>query len=142
MIEACIIFDNYICAVEKNRMQSNNDRNMKKVCLCFLFFLISHFISAQAIDQELDKATQQLITDPQMKHAILGFYVIDAKTGTVVYDKNGPVGLAPASCQKLFTSIAAFELLGHDFRYKTELGYDGKVEDLTLKGNLHILGTG
>ena len=115
---------------------------MKKVCLCFLFFLISHFISAQAIDQELDKATQQLITDPQMKHAILGFYVIDAKTGTVVYDKNGPIGLAPASCQKLFTSVAAFELLGHDFRYKTELGYDGKIEDLTLKGNLHIVGTG
>jgi len=115
---------------------------MKKVCLCCLFFLIYHLVPAQAIEQDLEKITQQLMSDPQMKHAILGLHVIDAKTGTVVYDKNGAVGLAPASCQKLFTSIAAFELLGHDFRYKTELGYDGKIEDLTLKGNLHIVGTG
>jgi D-alanyl-D-alanine carboxypeptidase/D-alanyl-D-alanine-endopeptidase (penicillin-binding protein 4) len=123
-------------------MQSNNDRNMKKVCLYSLLFLISCFAHAQPADPELDKAAQQLIADPQMKHALLGLYIIDAKTGAVVFDKNGAVGLAPASCQKLFTSIAAFELLGHDFRYKTELGYDGKVEDLTLKGNLHIVGTG
>ena len=107
--------------------------------------LFDHLIlcSAQAVEQTARKTVpNNCVADSQMKHAILGLYVIDAKTGTVVFDKNGEVGLAPASCQKLFTSVAAFELLGHDFRYKTEIGYDGKIEDLTLKGNLHIVGTG
>ncbi|MBS1598658.1 MAG: D-alanyl-D-alanine carboxypeptidase/D-alanyl-D-alanine-endopeptidase [Bacteroidetes bacterium] len=123
-------------------MQSNNDRNMKKVCLCCLLFLVTLFANAQSTQEKLENATQQLVSDTQMKHAILGLYIIDAKNGTVIIDKNGSIGLAPASCQKLFTSVAAFELLGHDYRYKTEIGYDGKIEDLTLKGNLHIFGTG
>jgi len=122
-------------------MQSNNDRNMKKVWLSCLLFL-SYFVQAQSLEEKLATGAQQLLADTQMKHAILGLYIADAKTGAVIFDKNGAVGLAPASCQKIFTSIAAFELLGHDFRYKTELGYDGKIEDLALKGNLHVLGSG
>lgn len=115
---------------------------MKKVCLFPFLFLSFYFSQSQPVIGKLEQAVQQFVADSQMKHAILGFYIVDAKTGSVIFDKNGSVGLAPASCQKIFTSIAAFELLGHDFRYKTELGYDGKVEDLTLKGNLHILGSG
>ncbi|HRF17239.1 MAG TPA: D-alanyl-D-alanine carboxypeptidase, partial [Chitinophagaceae bacterium] len=48
------------------------------------------------------------------------FYVIDAKTGQVVFDKNSQIGLAPASTQKIITSVTAFELLGKDYRYKTQ----------------------
>jgi len=114
---------------------------MKKVWLSCLLFL-SYFVQAQSLEEKLATGAQQLLADTQMKHAILGLYIADAKTGAVIFDKNGAVGLAPASCQKIFTSIAAFELLGHDFRYKTELGYDGKIEDLALKGNLHVLGSG
>jgi D-alanyl-D-alanine carboxypeptidase/D-alanyl-D-alanine-endopeptidase (penicillin-binding protein 4) len=47
--------------------------------------------------------------------------VINAKTGKVVFDKNSQVGLAPASTQKIITAVTAFELLGKDYRYKTEL---------------------
>ena len=51
-------------------------------------------------------------------------YVVDGKTGKVIYDKNSQTGLAPASCQKVVTSASAFELLGKDFRYKTYIGKD------------------
>jgi serine-type D-Ala-D-Ala carboxypeptidase/endopeptidase (penicillin-binding protein 4) len=68
--------------------------------------------------------------------------VIDAKTGNVVFDKNSQVGLAPASTQKIITSATAFELLGKDYRYKTELGYDGKIQNEVLNGNVYVIGSG
>jgi D-alanyl-D-alanine carboxypeptidase/D-alanyl-D-alanine-endopeptidase (penicillin-binding protein 4) len=46
-------------------------------------------------------------------------YVIDATTGNVVFDKNGQIGLAPASTLKIVTSVSAYELLGQNFRYNT-----------------------
>ena len=33
------------------------------------------------------------------------------------------MGLAPASTQKIITSVTAFDLLGKDFRYRTGFGY-------------------
>jgi D-alanyl-D-alanine carboxypeptidase/D-alanyl-D-alanine-endopeptidase (penicillin-binding protein 4) len=68
--------------------------------------------------------------------------VINAKKGEVVFDKNSQVGLAPASTQKIITAATAFELLGKDYRYKTELGHDGKIEKEVLRGNLYIVGSG
>jgi D-alanyl-D-alanine carboxypeptidase/D-alanyl-D-alanine-endopeptidase (penicillin-binding protein 4) len=37
--------------------------------------------------------------------------------------------------------VTAFELLGEKYRYKTELGYNGKIEKNILKGNLFITGS-
>src|SRR5206468_2685678 len=72
----------------------------------------------------------------------LGFYVIDSKTGVTIFDRNSQVGLAAASSQKVFTSAAAFELLGNNFRYPTVLNYDGRIENGVLKGNLYVSGSG
>jgi D-alanyl-D-alanine carboxypeptidase/D-alanyl-D-alanine-endopeptidase (penicillin-binding protein 4) len=77
---------------------------------------------AQTASQKLQKAFQQFESDAQLKHAISSLYVIDAKSGKVVFDKNSQIGLAPASTQKIITSVTAFELLGKDYRYKTEFG--------------------
>ena len=80
--------------------------------------------------------------DSQFKHAIISLYVVDSKTGKSLFDKNSQVGLAPASCQKVVTSAAAFELLGKDYRYKTDVGYDGNIKGDTLNGNLFITASG
>ncbi|MBS1655026.1 MAG: D-alanyl-D-alanine carboxypeptidase/D-alanyl-D-alanine-endopeptidase, partial [Bacteroidetes bacterium] len=115
---------------------------MKKVFLLISGWLCISVVSAQTTGQKLQNAFQQFENDSQLKHAISSLYVIDAATGKVVFDKNSQVGLAPASTQKIITSVTAFELLGRDYRYKTELGYDGKIENGVLKGNLVIKGTG
>jgi D-alanyl-D-alanine carboxypeptidase/D-alanyl-D-alanine-endopeptidase (penicillin-binding protein 4) len=78
--------------------------------------------SAQSVSQKLQRAYQQFEADSQLRHAISSLYVINAKTGEVAFDKNSQIGLAPASTQKIITAAAAFELLGKDFRYKTEFG--------------------
>lgn len=106
----------------------------------FLFF-IPCFSFSQSVNEKLSVAIQKLETDSQFKHGTISLYVVD-KNGSVVFEKNPQTGLAPASCQKVVTSVTAFELLGKDFTYKTFLGYDGKIDSGTLKGNLYIIGSG
>ena len=115
---------------------------MKNIALFFTFYMLSFTLSAQLVKEKLQAAYQQFQNDSQLKHSIISLYVINATTGEIVFDKNSQIGLAPASTQKIITAAAAFELLGRDYRYKTELGYDGKIEKDVLKGNIYIVGTG
>ena len=99
---------------------------MKKFFLVAGCFILVTGSFAQNVSQKLQKAFQQFESDEQLKHAISSLYVVDAKPGKVVFDKNSQIGLAPASTQKIITSVTAFELLGKDYRYKTEFGIDIK----------------
>ena len=115
---------------------------MKKVCLLVWILQIAlGNILGQSIAERLKTAVALLEKDKQLRHGIIGFYVADAKTGKAVFEKNAQVGLAPASTQKILTSATAFELLGKQFRFKTILGYNGTIENGTLKGNLFITGS-
>ena len=95
--------------------------------------------AAQTVQQRLEKAVQLLLKDEQMKHAIMGFEVVETKTGKAVYTLNNQVGLAPASTQKIFSCIAALDMLGRDYRFRTTIGYDSVIEQGVLKGNLYML---
>lgn len=86
------------------------------VASCWLFVAGS---KAQTVSQKLQKTYSLFEKDTQLSHAISSLYVIDAATGKVIFDVNSQVGLAPASTQKIITSVTAFELLGKDYRYKT-----------------------
>ncbi len=92
----------------------------------------------QTTKEKIDVQVKRLLADSQMRHGILGFYLADAKTGELVYEWNGNTGLAPASTQKIVTSVAAFDLLGKDYKYKTEMGYTGELDKEQLKGDLVI----
>jgi len=115
---------------------------MKKTLFVIANLIIVSCSIGQNINQKLQQALQQFEADSQLRHAVSSLYVIDAKTGKIVFDKNSQVGLAPASTQKIITATTAFELLGKDYRYKTELGYDGKMEKGVLNGNLYFVGSG
>ena len=114
---------------------------MRLTVLTISFFICSAVV-AQKIDVKLSAAVRVLEADTQFKHAILSMYVVDSKTGSVVFDKNSQLGLAPASCQKVVTSVSAFEMLGKEYHYKTMLGYDGSIKDNTLNGNLYFIASG
>src|SRR5678816_851891 len=94
---------------------------MKKTHLLLAFYILHFTLSAQTISQKLQKAYQQFESDSQLRHAISSLYIINAKTGEVVFDKNSQIGLAGASTQKIITAATAFELLGKDYKYQTEL---------------------
>jgi len=96
---------------------------MKRICSVVLSLATILCVEAQTIKAKLDAAVRQLEKDAQLKHGLIGFSVIDAATGKPVYERNGETGMAPASTQKIFTSIAAFEMLGKDYRYKTTFSF-------------------
>lgn len=106
---------------------------MKKVFLILAgYWVFASGLIAQTITQKLQKAFQQFESDSQLKHAISSLYVVDAATGKVVIDKNSQIGLAPASTQKVITSVTAFELLGKDYRYKTNFGFSENSSSTSL----------
>ncbi len=109
-----------------------------------LFIFLPSIIFAQTIPQKLQTAFTQFEKDPQLSYAISSLYVIDAKTGKVVFEKNARVGLAPASTQKIITSVTSFEILKKDFKYETKLQAVGNIKnkDSTLEGNLYLIGSG
>jgi D-alanyl-D-alanine carboxypeptidase/D-alanyl-D-alanine-endopeptidase (penicillin-binding protein 4) len=86
----------------------------------------------------VDKAMKTLSGDPQFRHAVISLELVDTKTGMTVYEKNSQLGLAAASCQKLVTSITAFELLGKGFRFRTDIGHDGTLTNGVLEGSVYL----
>jgi D-alanyl-D-alanine carboxypeptidase/D-alanyl-D-alanine-endopeptidase (penicillin-binding protein 4) len=108
------------------------------VCLA----LLAKPLSAQTVTRRLSSAIGALQKDEQFSHASLSMYVLDSKTGAVVFEKDPQLGLAPASTQKVITSVSAYELLGKDYTYKTNLGYQGTIASGKLSGNLYFIGSG
>ena len=76
-----------------------------------------------------------------LRNALVGVFAqrMDGDT-LVVMDINRR--LVPASNVKLLTTGLALNALGADFRFETQIGYAGTVEEGTLKGDLYILGGG
>jgi D-alanyl-D-alanine carboxypeptidase/D-alanyl-D-alanine-endopeptidase (penicillin-binding protein 4) len=98
---------------------------------------------AQTLKQNLQTAMSRLQQDSQCRYATISLTVLDAATGETVYASNPDVGLAPASTLKTLTSITAFNLLGADFKFQTQLGYQGTIDaNGILNGDVIIKGGG
>ena len=112
-----------------------------RIAFISLLTYFSFSVNAQNISQKINAAVNNFLNNEQLKHAVVSLYVTD-ENGNKVYALNEEYGLAPASTQKVFTSIAALSLLGEDFIYKTEIGYTGNIKDGNLNGDLIIKGFG
>lgn len=95
-------------------------------------------VQAQNISAKLQQAFTTFESDPQLSSALSSLYVVDAKTGNIVFEKNSRIGLAPASTQKVITAATAYALLGKDFQYKTEFGYMGETSGRQLRGVFYV----
>ncbi|WP_165964419.1 D-alanyl-D-alanine carboxypeptidase/D-alanyl-D-alanine-endopeptidase [Actinomadura sp. KC216] len=89
---------------------------------------------AAAPDGDLGRDLDAVLKDRRLKGAKVGVVVRDARSGRVLYDRNGGARAMPASNNKLPTSAAAFGVLGGGYRFRTTVGTDG--------GNLYLKGTG
>jgi D-alanyl-D-alanine carboxypeptidase/D-alanyl-D-alanine-endopeptidase (penicillin-binding protein 4) len=91
----------------------------------------------------LAEQCERILSNPGLKGGIQGVYVQSLQDGRVLYARNEDVLLVPASSQKLFTSAAALNALGPDWRYVTRVLRTGKVDaDGTLHGDLYLQGSG
>ncbi len=110
--------------------------------LALLLFIFTADSYGQSISDKLIAAVGKLEVDSQFKHGTISLYIVESKTGNIIFDKNSETGLAPASCLKVITAVSAYELLGKEYRYQTRLGYKGKVDNEVLNGNVYIVGSG
>lgn len=108
----------------------------------FLFMICFLGARAQSIENKLSLGFQKFERDSQFEQSVVAMYVAESNTGKVVFEKNANVGMAPASTQKVITSITAFDVLGKNFTYKTYIGYDGIINNSGLDGNLFVIGSG
>lgn len=89
----------------------------------------------------LERRLAQLIDAPPFDRATWGIYVVDDR-GRVLYQRNADRFSVPASNTKLVVTAAAAVLLPPDFRVKTSLYVNGRVEGGVLHGDLILYGRG
>ncbi|MFG1704627.1 D-alanyl-D-alanine carboxypeptidase/D-alanyl-D-alanine-endopeptidase [Nonomuraea sp. M3C6] len=96
--------------------------------------------SAGAADltQDLNK----ILADSRLTIARAGVVVKSAQTGEELYATDADKLLIPASNTKLFTSAAAVETLGLDYRFPTTVLNGGRKVGSVLTGDLVLRGTG
>ena len=121
---------------------------MKQYIHKLLSFTISLFICISVTGQnptatngDIPTAIKALMADPSISQSVLSISVC-TEDGQTLAQVNPTTMLVPASNMKLITTGAALHILGGDFRYKTEIGYTGAIQDGTLNGNIYIIGGG
>jgi serine-type D-Ala-D-Ala carboxypeptidase/endopeptidase (penicillin-binding protein 4) len=72
-----------------------------------------------------------------------GILIVDAATGSTLYELNADKYFVPASNMKLFTTAMALAKLGPEYRFRTTLETRGSVSpDGVLSGDLYLVGRG
>lgn len=86
----------------------------------------------------LRKDLDAILNEPGSRNALASVMVRDAATGDVLYDHDGAERLLPASNTKLFTEVAAMEILGPKHTFGTDVlatGREGaRADGLYLRG--------
>lgn len=108
-------------------------------CLLIIILILRHFSVAGQ-----PASLRSLLADPALAQASLSLSIIDATTGEALLEHDAGKNLIPGSVLKLFTTAAAFGLLGPQHTFHTDLGYSGAIsaKDGKLNGNLIIRGGG
>lgn len=67
---------------------------------------------------------QRFVNHPSLKHASVGVSVVELESGKSILAHDAEKSLTPASVLKLITTATALEVLGENYRYRTEVGLD------------------
>ncbi len=119
-------------------------RNSILTLLIFSFLsCIPHKLKREVSSSEdLVSQIEYLVNDPILANAQIGLYIESIKDNRIIFQQNENKLFVPASNQKLFTTAAALENLGREYRFRTEVYAFGEISDSTLKGDLVIRGMG
>lgn len=104
---------------------------------------------AQLVAQEISADLRQLratlteiLEDPALLRAHVGFKVVVAESGEVLFEHNADRRFVAASTSKLVTGAVALSRLGANYRWETAVRAVGDLAGGTLTGDLHLVGGG
>ncbi len=106
--------------------------------LLISFFVFSNYIIAQV---KLDSVFNAFRKDKALQFSSISFLVKDLDTDSTLLSFNDSILNIPASTVKLFSTASAFEILGKDYRPKTNF-YIDKFPDTSgvVESNIFIKG--
>jgi D-alanyl-D-alanine carboxypeptidase/D-alanyl-D-alanine-endopeptidase (penicillin-binding protein 4) len=91
---------------------------------------------------ELPRPVDQAFVDAQVPLRSVALVVQEVGAAQPLFAHNPARPMNPASVMKLVTTFAALELLGRDYRWKTEAYLGGPLDGGVLRGDLIIKGYG
>ena len=91
---------------------------------------------------ELAADLDEILADPRLRGGQASVIVLRADSGEVLYQRDADRRLIPASNEKLFTSVAALDILGADHTFATTVATPGEQRGGVLRGDLYLRGTG
>lgn len=118
---------------------------MKKLIFPIIFILMTSITNAQDVSHSVffKSLFEKILSNPDLETATYSFYAIDCKTGEIIADFNGNKTIVPASNTKIFSTAAALDSYGGDYRHQTQIVYNGNIDQKgKLKGNIIIKGGG
>jgi len=92
--------------------------------------------------KQLRNAVDDILEEDQFQNATWAVLIADLQKGDVLYRHNENLSFIPASNTKLYTTSAALDQLGPEFRFETELYIDGAITNGVLDGNVIVRGSG
>ncbi|WP_425616259.1 D-alanyl-D-alanine carboxypeptidase/D-alanyl-D-alanine-endopeptidase [Anatilimnocola sp. NA78] len=92
--------------------------------------------------EPLPKQIAEVLDDAAYRSAHWGLLFVDLKTGETVYEHNRHKLFAPASVTKVFSTSAALDALGADYRFRTPIFARGEIDAGKLKGDLILRASG
>ncbi len=85
----------------------------------------------------------EALADVHAQKGEWGILVVDRDTGATVYEMNADKSFTPASNAKVITTSFAFAMLGPDYKFRTTLETDAKLDgEGKLGGDLVLVGRG
>lgn len=117
---------------------------LRVLTIIFMLFLGSLSIAAPNINTKLSISVTNSLTNNKIEPEALSLVAIPlTDNGTATY-VNADLAVNPASTMKLFTTYAALELLGPNYRWRTAFftDKDAEIKDGVLRGNLYLKGGG
>ena len=131
---------------QPDTMTTPNSRTSSAIASLFCFGLVLALLAAAAplaAGERIEREIAEIIQTPEFKQAHWGMLVVDLAGGETVYELNADRLFAPASVTKLFSTAAALDALGADYRFETPVCRRGEIDAAgELKGDLILVASG
>jgi D-alanyl-D-alanine carboxypeptidase/D-alanyl-D-alanine-endopeptidase (penicillin-binding protein 4) len=120
--------------------KSHCTRLLSRLLLVFAAILSPALLRGE---DDLDARISKITDAEEFKQSHWGILVTDLESKSTVFELNAEQLFAPASCTKLFSTAAAMEAFGADYRFETPVYARGELNDQgRLKGDLVLVASG